>query len=270
VNRGSEPVSPELALVDPALAEAARSDLPKNGAERAEERPATRLRPRADIARSATAPMTGQHSPASSAPSVPARPERERPVADRAEIMDADEQRAQATGRSHVAARARKRSRYGRRLAICALLAIGVWIAVSELGSGGGSEVRAPQPVVPRKAKSPTRHASPKHSSAPKAQPRTAPTGKASGRGRVRTFGWIPDPKASFYAIEFSRGPRKILEARATQPRLVVPATWTYRGRRFRFEPGGRYTWIVRPAFRSSGRVLYGAPIVRAKLVLPG
>ena len=262
MSRGGEPVSPELALVDPALAEAARRGLGlpnPNGAERA-----TGL-----LARQASAPSTDQPNAASTRASPPAGPEREQPAANRIGITEVEQQRGRVSGPSGVAPATRNRPHLGRMLAVCALLGIGVWIGASQLGRGGGSEVGARKPVAPPEPESPVHHANKKHSAAPKAQPRAAATGKGSVRGRVRTFGWIRDPKASFYAIEFSSGGRQILEARTTQPRLVIPASWTYRGRHFRFEPG-RYTWIVRPAYRGSGHLRYGAAIVRAKLVLSG
>lgn len=256
MNRGGEPLSPELALVDPALAEAARRGLPNpNGTDRAADLLETPSRPRLDNSPPASAPSAVQPDPASTGASSPSGPDK-------------------VSAPSRVRPPKRNKSRVGWTVALLALLGVGAWIGISQVGGGGSSEISAAKQVsarkqvTSRKRESSVRHATTKRSSAAnQGKPRATTTGKKSGRGRVRTFGWIREPKASFYAIQFSRGGRRILQARTTEPRLVVPASWTYRGRRFSFEPG-RYTWVVRPGFRSSGRVRYGAPIVRAKLVL--
>jgi hypothetical protein len=72
-----------------------------------------------------------------------------------------------------------------------------------------------------------------------------------------------------FYTVQFFRGGQRILEARTAETKLVVPASWIYQGRRLRLVRG-RYIWIVRPAFRRFRHVWYGAPVVRANLVLTG
>ncbi len=58
-----------------------------------------------------------------------------------------------------------------------------------------------------------------------------------------------------------------IFEARPSAPRILVPAEWTFKGRRYRLK-AGRYKWSVRPGLRGRPRERYGQPIVRATLVI--
>jgi hypothetical protein len=80
---------------------------------------------------------------------------------------------------------------------------------------------------------------------------------------RAHAFGWVRVPKASYYRIRFFRGGREVFEALATQARIVLPANWRFRGRKFGLAPG-RYRWVVQAGFgvRSSKR--YGKTVVAA------
>jgi hypothetical protein len=71
----------------------------------------------------------------------------------------------------------------------------------------------------------------------------------------TRTFVWPPVRAATSYRVEFFRRGRKIFKASPVKPRLELPLRWTYKGRRFRLI-AGTYRWRVRPAFgRSSTRL---------------
>lgn len=80
--------------------------------------------------------------------------------------------------------------------------------------------------------------------------------------------GWVPVPRATHYRVEFYRGRTKIFEALPAVPRLELPRSWRYAGRAYRFD-AGRYTWVVRPGFGPRARARYGRPIVRATLRVP-
>ena len=91
---------------------------------------------------------------------------------------------------------------------------------------------------------------------APKARTRSAAPDRAPS---TRTFVWPPVRAATSYRVEFFRRGRKIFKASPVKPRLELPLRWTYKGRRFRLI-AGTYRWRVRPAFgRSSTRL--GKPI---------
>jgi hypothetical protein len=98
-------------------------------------------------------------------------------------------------------------------------------------------------------------------------RPRSRPPVAASP-GKTRLFVWLPVRGASHYRVEFFKGGRKIFEARPLQARLELPERWTYRGRRFRISPG-RYRWSVKPGYGSRSGARYARAIVRSAWVVP-
>jgi hypothetical protein len=144
--------------------------------------------------------------------------------------------------------------------------------------------VAASTTVVPAHAKAspPTRPAT--RATKPKSKPKTAPPPKrqrrashrAAGKRATttpsvpdagRTFAWVPSAGARYYLVEFYRGRREILRASPSAPRLVLPPRWSFNGRSYRLTPG-TYRWSVRPGFGPLARHRYGKPIVQAKLVV--
>jgi hypothetical protein len=82
----------------------------------------------------------------------------------------------------------------------------------------------------------------------------------------TRTFVWPSVPRATRYRVEFFRRGRKIFEASPLRPRLELPQRWQYKGRRFRLTRG-TYRWRVRPAFgRFSPRL--GQPITSSTWIV--
>ena len=79
---------------------------------------------------------------------------------------------------------------------------------------------------------------------------------------------WVSDARANHYKVEFFRGGTKIFEAFPSQPRIVLPGRWVYRGRPFELTPGS-YRWTVRPGYGLRRDNDYGATIVRSTWVLP-
>jgi hypothetical protein len=272
----AEPLSPELALVDPELARAARALLPDVGGTG-----------RTSDAREA-APQDGEEPSATAAATdVPARTEpslRQRlldagadpqvlgPPGPYAEVDDSS-----TLAEKHP--RSRRRS-WRRRLVALTLLAL-VGAAVAFLvfdpqsdGTGAGllnppaapdEAGRAPAPPTDtdtpgRATPRPAGGRAPRRSSTSRHTPTNPPP--AGAAATTRTFVWPPVPRARFYRVEFFTRGRKIFEASPRRPRLTLPLRWRYRGRRFRLARG-TYRWRVRPAFgRSSPR--FGAPITRS------
>jgi hypothetical protein len=232
-----DPISPELALVDPELADRARRDL-------AEHR--ERLRRERRLAAAPATPETPL--PAASAPRLIYMP---RPARTRLPAPPAAAPVAVATRR-----RSTRWSRRGRTaLALFVVYALVGWIAfrvarhelrghpAADIATSPGAEAEAPTPTG----------SEPK---IPAAITRTA---------RPRTFVWLPVRGSTFYEIRIFRNDREIFEARTRKARLTLPRTWRYGGTSYRLKPGA-YRWLVLPGFGTRTRPRYGAAVVSATL----
>ena len=78
---------------------------------------------------------------------------------------------------------------------------------------------------------------------------------------------WTPVRGARYYNVQLKRGGKKILSRWPGAAQLQLPATWRFKGRRHRLEPG-RYRWVVWPGEgpRSEGR--YGPRIGARSFVM--
>lgn len=233
-----EPVSPELALVDPELA-------------------------RRERARIEAGESTGATTPLH-------RDEAEPSLRERLIAAGADPQglvpATLAADREDLPTRVRQGGRPRRSwgwqvpagIAVVGLIAVSVaFLLGQDVGTTETQPTVAPRPAedTNRPAASPTETAArPPASKRPRRPAPPTPT--------TRTFVWPPVAAATFYRVEFFTRGRKVFEASPTKPRLTLPARWRYRGRAFRLSRG-TYRWRVRPAFgRSSPRL--GAPITRS------
>jgi len=81
-----------------------------------------------------------------------------------------------------------------------------------------------------------------------------------------RAFVWAPVRGAGSYLVQFYRAGKEIFQARPLQARVVVPASWSYKGRDYSLEPG-KYRWSVRPRL-GKARKHYGQPVVLSQLVV--
>lgn len=92
-------------------------------------------------------------------------------------------------------------------------------------------------------------------------------SGTPSPRAGVppQRFAWAPSPGASGYHVELFHGALKVFAADTTRPALTIPGSWIFGGRSRSLEPGD-YRWYVWPV--ASGRQAARA-IVQAKLVIP-
>jgi hypothetical protein len=95
--------------------------------------------------------------------------------------------------------------------------------------------------------------------------PRSGPSQVAAPTTPI--FSWVAVRGAAYFDFELFRGSERVFTARPRQPRLTLPSTWTYAGRRYSRAPGS-YRWLVRPVFVANRKTRYGPAIVSAKLVL--
>jgi hypothetical protein len=191
-------LTPELALVDPELAERARERL--DGLARPEPEPA---------------PVVEQ---------IPT-----------AETAVVGEEPADQEAESDGAAAPRRGRRVGRALVVAAAVlgAVGVAVVVPTLVLEDRTSSPAENPsVVAPPAQGPTA-STPDQAGAGQANAPEAPAA-----GGPRTFGWVPVDGAGHYHVAFFRGKEKIYEAWPRGPRLVLQPAWTFKGRNHRLSPG--------------------------------
>jgi hypothetical protein len=101
-------------------------------------------------------------------------------------------------------------------------------------------------------------------------QSREPATQRAKPPGPVtspRSFAWAPVSGAASYLVQFYRARTEIFRARPSKPRVVVPAHWSFKGHAYSLEPG-RYRWSVRPRLGRGARRTYGQPVVLSQLVV--
>ena len=240
-----EPLTPELVLVDPDLARRAREEM-RDGRP---EQPVDPDPPQLAVARSAAPPLP-------------------------AAIFVEQTPPLRVGGR-------RVRRRRALRLLLVAALAAGAAAAVVRVEPLKRFFWQSRDAtVLPRSPAGSSAKTSSTAQVDPKPPPTAAPAKKARGKradarrrapvpsaASARTFVWVPVANASSYLVEFFRRGRKIFRARPSSARLVVPAHWTFNGRRYTLAPG-RYAWSVRPGYGSRARARYGPAVVRATLLI--
>ena len=243
-----EPVTPELALVDPELARRAREQLPEPAAEA----------PRPPRARAST---PGDALPADTRPGSRSerRPRRKRRLVGwmlAVTLLGAAAGLALASRTSlHEFVSDRAPDRIG---------PLGDRSSPAE-PPGSRSSQAHPQPQSPS-AGPPT--ATRTRETVPTGNRPIAPTPPGPPRLAVpaeRKFVWVPTPGAASYLVQLYRGQKEIFRAQRTAPSIVVPAEWSSKGRKYRLVPGP-YRWSVRPRLRGSRT--YGSPVVKATLVV--
>ncbi len=241
-----EAVSPELALVDPELAEALRSLEADAGADDSRVEQVAVFPPSEPThspvwharARSARSWVHSSLPPAP--PVLPARRVRRRLPA----------------------------------LVLGLLALAGVAVALSGATSGGvGERARDPETAAPSLTSGETAPA-PRAAVAPTLPPRPAPSDETVERSRVadptrstkpagaaqapsgatalptRRFAWAPVARAVAYRVDLFRGSERVFTGRTRTAQLTLPRTWSYQGRERTLEPGA-YRWIVWPIFGS-------------------
>ena len=231
-----EPVSPELVLVDPILAERSRSRLADPDDTLARVGALVQTSRMASLARRSTDMPWGSISD----------------LAEPTRRISRTRQRRTAVLAGTMAAGS----------LVFALL-VGVRVDLGGNPAGADTTVittvidQVPAPSVPStpKARAETR---PKASRPPRAtNPATNPA--------PQRFAWAPTPSASAYHVELFRGSSKVFEGETKRPAMTIPSRWTFDQRRHSLEPGN-YRWYVWPLV--SGRRAATA-IVQAKLTVP-
>jgi hypothetical protein len=81
-----------------------------------------------------------------------------------------------------------------------------------------------------------------------------------------RTFAWAPARDAAAYEFQLFRGAVRVFRARVAEPRLVLPERWRRNGRADSLQPGS-YRWYVWVISRRTGRQAPAA-LVQAQLVV--
>lgn len=263
------PISPELVLVDPDLAEIARERLKL--ADNQTLRPALAATSKRETGEEDSSPHArGSESTQEASPE---------PVVDTRAALDLAVMRARASEAAAVesaARQARRRRKYRLGAVVGAMSALAVGIGGIAMRSSVDVDLASDETERTREAE-PAQSASGARTT--RAAPRSAPPPASPPARRqqspppkvpppqqpfaTRTFVWPSVSGARFYRVEFFRRRSKVFEASPTKTRLELPLRWSFRGRRFRLTPG-TYRWEVRPAFGSRSRPRLGPPITQS------
>ena len=240
-----EPLTPELALVDPELARVARDRLPPSGQTPSPAGGVTSSPEQVAAARTASSSVPSQG---------------------RAGYEPPEETRRLG---APVAPRRRRRIFLGAiavALAAIAAYALAPDSIVREEAANRASKNSLTHTKPTPRTAGASAPSAPRHSGvlAAKAQRRTDSQAPAPFSSRV--FIWPAVSDATFYKVEFWRGYREVFKALSSKPRLELPSRWVYRGHRYKVVPG-IYSWKVTPAFGPASRLRYGAPIIRSSWV---
>lgn len=119
-----------------------------------------------------------------------------------------------------------------------------------------------PVPEKPTRASPPSGPPTDRTSPPKRGKVRTTPTRTVSA---PRRFAWAPAANAVGYHVELFRGPSRVFAADTTRAQITIPARWRLDGRTYRLRPG-EYRWYVWPVV--AGRRGSQA-IVRARLAVP-
>jgi hypothetical protein len=102
----------------------------------------------------------------------------------------------------------------------------------------------APAPTAPAPAKPAPATPAPTKPAAKPSRPQARTP--AVSRPVVRPFAWAPSAGASAYHVELFRGAERVFAAETKRAAIDIPARWRFAGRRQMLEPG-EYRWYVWP-----------------------
>jgi len=244
-----EPLSPELALVDPDLARVARDRLPPFG-----ETPSSVGR--ASLSDKDIRQTSVAHSWSSDLDQGP-RPENS------LSATSSFTSEARSVPDSAVNERPLRAAHRPRRRIRVVLAALGVTVAAIAVYG------LVPDSAVHNEARDRALKKAP--ANAPTAPQRpvlgatTAQTRATYAReerfSTSHVFIWPAVSHAHFYEVEFFREGTEVFRALSSRARLELPTRWIYRGHRYHLV-AGTYSWRVSPAFGPESRLRYGNPII--------
>ena len=253
-----DPISPELALVDPELARRARArlasfDQPGPRAPDVDAEPKSRVAPRSDtratsrrgrVVLAALAVMTGLAGAGFTAAKLTGEKSAvfARGSLPGGSVVVRPQETSESTGKTLQ----RKPGARG------------------HAASATGADRRRARPATSKAS----RPGLQEKRTASTGNPGTPPSSASQAGGPTApVFSWVAVQGATYYDFELFRGAERVFTGRPREPRLTLPSTWTYAGRRFTRAPGS-YRWLVRPVFHANTKTRYGPAIVSAKLVL--
>ncbi len=135
--------------------------------------------------------------------------------------------------------------------------------------NGVGKKRAKPSPSRPRTRAKSTRPANGAKPAAPGASTHPSKLAKKPAKPSpptafgTRVFIWAAQEHVTLYKVAFFRHGKEVFEALRSVPRLELPLRWTYKHRKFRLT-SGKYSWTVRPAFGPRTQLRYGKPIVQS------
>ncbi len=262
-----EPLSPELALVDPELARMARDRLPPSG-----ETPSSAGRAassdkdveQTSVEHSWFSDLDQGRRPENSLTATSSFAPEARSVPDSA--MKGRQLRA--------AHRPRRRVRVVLGALGVTFAAIAVYALIPDSAVRDEAGNRAPrkasaQDLQGTQRKSARRASDSSAPTVPRRSGARAQTRTKAPRTRpfpFRVVSWPAVPDATFYKVEFFRRGREVFETLSATTRFELPTRWVYRGRTYQLV-NGTYIWKVLPAYGPRSRLRYGKPIVRSTWV---
>jgi hypothetical protein len=268
-----EPLTPELALVDPELARRARDRLPPTG-----ETPSSPVR--ASSSHKDVRETRVRHAWVSGVDDA-RRPEKP-PSASSSVAAEARSGFDSAKRKRELRAPSgpRRRGRVFLGALGVALAAIAVYAlapdsivreeaanrALKNAASRIDHQGKPPGSARPTARASASAPTAPRHSDVLGATAHTSTKSEQARPFSTRDFIWPAVSDATFYKVEFFRRGREVFKALSSTARLELPTRWVYQGRTYQLA-AGIYTWTVSPAFGPRSRLRYGNPIIRSTWV---
>jgi hypothetical protein len=99
-------------------------------------------------------------------------------------------------------------------------------------------------------------------------EPAVTPAATSPARAPL-TIRWTPSTAASYFDFVLWRDGARVLDAWPTTAHTVVPAVWSYRGKRYELTRG-RYAWFVYPGVGRRSEARYGPLTAKGQFTVTG